>query len=213
MIVGARWTGMKTVKAKGPLFDLDRVQAANLVILRAIIAEARQRDAKERPFYRPFAWKALRQYGERGERELLETYDGIQDGLYDVADFPFRVEVGPYRIDVCPLGGECLRKIDGRLEVLGAPGRPASMLDVRPTIFIHGAHRLSDRWAALGEMDDEERKALTRILSRFRSAGILYDLTVAGIVPPVVKVKLDHESFRDREKPDAELRIRCVESE
>lgn len=213
MIIGARWAGMKTVKAKGPLFDFDRVQAANLVILREVIAAARQRNPKERPFYRPFGWKALREYGERGERELLETYDGIQDGLYGVADFPFRVEIGPYRIDVCPLGGECLRRIDGRLEVLGAPGRPASTLDVRPTLFIHGVHRFSDRWANLGEMDDEERKALTRVLARFRAAGVLYDRTVAGIVPPVVKVKLDYGSFCDREKPDAELRIRCVEQD
>lgn len=214
MILEARWAGQKTVKAKGPPFDLDRVQAANLVIVRKIISVVQERNPKERPFCRPFGWKAMREYDEAGEQELLDLYDELRDGLYDVADFPFRVEVGPYKIDVCPLGGECLRRKDGKLTVLGAPERPAFTLDVRPTLFIHGAHRMSVRWASLGEMDGDERRTLSRVLSGFRTSGVQYDRSSRDqIVPPVVKVKLSHDRYGDVERPEIELRIRCVERE
>jgi hypothetical protein len=219
------WKDDETVIAEGPKFDLDRVLAFSVVVLRRLLEAGGLAWRGERPFYGIVGRSRREPYEDAAEDRLIDAVRTMS-GLYDVCAFIHVVEIGPLKIRLGPLGFYHLYRMK-KNRVVQRDGEPWADLDVEPAIMVHGPSGRSSNEGVFGQLTDDERRLVTEVFRRFTPLGAEMHLHSDGLVPSLAWLRFPHEAFgeddlrpalRERDETGAKivpkkralLRIRCL---
>ncbi len=167
MLKNLQDAGEHMVTAFGPRFDLEKVLTTALGILKTLHGRARMRfpcsGSEEFSFT---CDEDARVLNDASWEEIHGFYRTCRETEYDVTQFGCDISIGPFCIDLYPLGNDCLRGWADNCQT--DSGDDGEKLDPTPRMFVMA------RRATIDPIDRVHADFIERILSSFKSHGIDY---------------------------------------